>query len=93
MPEINLVFFLNPGGSEASLKGIPETPQAEWQAACSSLVGNACMQENWKAVDKKIACIFVVLKLSYMAAIGRTNCVHVLIVSNLKSQPNQTLQN
>lgn len=72
MPEMNLIFFLSPGGGEASLKG---KPQAEWQAACSSLVGNACVQENWKAVDKEIACIFVVLQLRYMAATGRTNCV------------------
>lgn len=25
------------------LRGKPGTPQAEWQAACSSLVGNACV--------------------------------------------------
>lgn len=75
MPEMNLIFFLSPGGGEASLKGKPGTPQAAWQAACSSLVGNACVQENWKAVDKEIACIFVVLQLRYMAATGRTNCV------------------
>lgn len=80
MPEMNLIFFLSPGGGEASLKGKPGTPQAEWQAACSSLVGNACVQENWKAVDKEIVCIFVVLQLRWLLQAGPIVCF--LVVSN-----------
>lgn len=91
MPEANLVFFLSPGGGDASLKGMPETPQLNGKLP--ELAGGKFMYVGkLKSVDKEIACIFVVLKLSYMAAIGRTNCGCILIVSNLKSQPNQALQ-